>query len=84
LKTIEFVASSGTMSRAVDFVIGTVLGATMAHFVIDAGAWRLSQSLQTEYMGKRFDFIIGKAKSIAFGNTNYPLLPLCTNRVRSY
>jgi len=60
LKTIEFVASSGTVSKIVDFIIGAVLGATMAHFVIDAGAWKLSKPLQRIYMGQRFDFIFAR------------------------
>jgi hypothetical protein len=27
--------------------------------VVDAGAWRLSQSLQRLYIGKRFAFVFG-------------------------
>jgi len=60
LKTIQFVASSDTLSKIVDFIFGAVLGATMAHFVIDAGAWRLSKPLQRMYMGKRFDFVFAR------------------------
>ena len=44
----------------VDFIIGAVLGATMAHFVVDAGAWRLSQTLQRVYISKRFAFVFGQ------------------------
>ena len=67
LKTVEFVTTHPTLMRIVDFVIGAVLGATMAHFVVDAGAWRLSQSLQRTYIGKRFAFVFGDA-----GNRSNP------------
>lgn len=60
LKTIELLTSSPTLLVFVDLIIGAVLGATMAHFVIDAGAWRLSRPMQRTYMGKRFGFILGK------------------------
>ena len=63
LKTIEFLAADKTLIRIVDFVIGATIGATMAHFVIDAGAWRLSQSLQRTYIGKRFAFVFGQPRS---------------------
>ena len=62
LKTIEFFASNGRLLKVADFVIGAVLGATMAHFVIDAGAWRLSQPLQRMYMGKRFNFVFARGE----------------------
>jgi hypothetical protein len=61
LKTVEFVTRNPALIRIVDFLIGAVLGATMAHFVVDAGAWRLSQSLQRSYIGKRFAFVFGRA-----------------------
>jgi hypothetical protein len=57
LKSLEFVKSSGWLVHVFDFLFGAVLGATMAHFVIDAGAWRLSKLPQREYMTKRFGFI---------------------------
>jgi hypothetical protein len=57
LKTFEFFTAHATLLKFVDFIIGAILGATMAHFVIDAGAWKLSQSLQRMYIGKRFAFI---------------------------
>ena len=59
LKTLELISTHGTLVRIVDFIIGAILGATMAHFVVDAGAWRLSQSLQRMYIGKRFAFVFG-------------------------
>jgi hypothetical protein len=59
LKTVELITAHATLIRVVDFIIGAILGATMAHFVVDAGAWRLSQSLQRMYIGKRFAFVFG-------------------------
>lgn len=59
LKAVELITAHATLIRVVDFVIGAILGATMAHFVVDAGAWRLSQSLQRMYIGKRFAFVFG-------------------------
>jgi len=57
LKAAEFVTAHAGLLRVVDFLIGAILGATMAHFVVDASAWRLSQSLQRMYIGKRFAFL---------------------------
>ncbi|HKG78854.1 MAG TPA: hypothetical protein VKA78_05530 [Pyrinomonadaceae bacterium] len=62
LKTIEFFTAHATLLRVVDFAIGAILGATMAHFVIDAGAWKLSQSLQRRYIGKRFGFVFANRR----------------------
>ncbi len=57
LRGFEFVKSNALLVRSFDFFFGAVLGATMAHFVIDAGAWRLSKRPQREYMSKSFGFI---------------------------
>lgn len=57
LRSFELVKSNGFLVWSFDFLFGAVLGATMAHFVIDAGAWRLSKLPQREYMSKRFGFI---------------------------
>lgn len=59
LRGFEFVKNNGLLIRAGDFLFGAVLGATMAHFVIDAGAWRLSRAEQRQYMTKSFGFILG-------------------------
>lgn len=61
VKTFEFFTAHATLG---DFIIGAILGATMAHFVIDAGAWKLSQSLQRKYIGKRFAFVFAKPSSV--------------------
>jgi hypothetical protein len=60
LKAVELITAHPTLMKVVDFIIGAVLGATMAHFVVDAGAWRLSQTLQRMYIGKRFAFVFGQ------------------------
>lgn len=62
LKGIELFTANKNLMRFVDFVIGAILGATMAHFVIDAGAWRLSQTLQRTYIGKRFAFVFARPR----------------------
>lgn len=62
LKAVEMIKSSTLMMRSVDFLVGAILGATMAHFVIDAGAWRLSRVAQRAYMSKRFAFLLNSGK----------------------
>lgn len=57
-RAFAFVKSNALLVRSFDFLFGAVLGATMAHFVIDAGAWRLSKQPQREYMSKRFGFVL--------------------------
>lgn len=60
LKQVELVKSSWFYTAVADFLFGAVLGATMSHFVIDAGAWKLSMARQRAYISKRFDFIFNK------------------------
>lgn len=63
LRTYDFVKANSWLVWGFDFLFGAVLGATMAHFVVDAGAWRLSQLPQREYMTKSFGFIFTAKKS---------------------
>lgn len=58
LKAFEAVRSSSVLLHSVNFLVGAILGATMAHFVIDAGAWRLSRVAQRAYMSRRFGFLL--------------------------
>jgi hypothetical protein len=58
LKGLEFIRQQALLARSLDFLVGAVFGATMAHFVIDAGAWRLSRAAPRAYMVKRFGFIL--------------------------
>jgi hypothetical protein len=39
------------------FVSGGLLGLTIAHFIVDAHAWKLSQPEQREFIKKRLDLI---------------------------
>ncbi|MBD0325088.1 MAG: hypothetical protein ICV68_01575 [Pyrinomonadaceae bacterium] len=64
LRQYEFVRNSRLLVMGFDFLFGAVLGATMAHFVIDAGAWRLSKLPQREYMTKSFGFIFGAKSAV--------------------
>lgn len=57
LREFEIVKSTWAYARVADFLFGAVLGATMAHFVVDADAWRLSIESRREYIKKRFSFV---------------------------
>ena len=62
LKGSDWIGGSGMWSRSLDFLVGIGLGTTIAHFVIDAGAWRLSQSSTKDYVSKRFAFLFGASR----------------------
>lgn len=51
---LQYMTKDGTIGG---FVFGVYLGIVMAHFVIDAGVWRLSEPFQRKYMGQRFQFL---------------------------
>jgi hypothetical protein len=55
------IASSPMLMHVIDFLAGIGLGTTVAHFVIDAGAWRLSQSSAKRYVAQRFGFLFQRA-----------------------
>ena len=57
LRGFEVVQNTWAYARFADFLFGAVLGATMAHFVVDADAWRLSLASRREYIKKRFSFV---------------------------
>jgi hypothetical protein len=57
LKGIEWIGSNPIPATVIDFLAGIGLGTTLAHFVIDAGAWRLSQPSARNYMTHRFGFL---------------------------
>jgi hypothetical protein len=63
LRKYEFVKNNWLLVKSFNFLFGAVLGATMAHFVIDAGAWRLSKVAQREYMTKSFGFIFASKET---------------------
>ena len=72
LRALEAIRNSVALTRSVDFLVGAILGATMAHFVIDAGAWRLSKVAQRAYMSKRFGFLLNPQKTKADLQTAEP------------
>jgi hypothetical protein len=57
LKEFDLVRSSAILLKVMDFLFGAVLGTTMAHFVIDAGAWRLTRASTRAYVKNRFGFV---------------------------
>lgn len=48
------------LPNQIDFLAGGLLGMTMAHFVIDAHAWKLSQPNQKKFILSRFGFLMNK------------------------
>ena len=63
LREMTFVKDTWAFARVADFLYGAMLGATMSHFVVDAGAWRLSMAKQRSYMTRRFYFVFGHKKA---------------------
>ena len=59
LKGSDWTGGSATWGRLLDFMVGISIGTTIAHFVIDAGAWRLSQSSAKDFVARRFAFLFG-------------------------
>ncbi|MBF0679907.1 MAG: hypothetical protein IR164_13320 [Devosia sp.] len=52
---------TGDMARfTIDLAVGAVLGATMAHFLIDAYTWKLSNPTSRTYILQRFKFLFAK------------------------
>ena len=41
-------------------IYGAMVGVVMAHFVLDAGIWRLREPFQRGYMRKKFYFIFNR------------------------
>jgi hypothetical protein len=64
-KNVEFFTRNASLMRVADFIFGAILGATMSHFIVDAGAWRLSQTLQRTYIGKRFGFVFASKPKVS-------------------
>ncbi|MBX3536669.1 MAG: hypothetical protein KF735_03465 [Chelatococcus sp.] len=63
LATSVFYGSSDAAAFAIDLAVGAVLGATMAHFLIDAHTWRLSNPTSRDYVRQRFAFLFSKPPS---------------------
>jgi hypothetical protein len=60
LKGMEAARQSPWLMRFADFLVGAILGTTMAHFLIDAGAWKLSMTRQRAYITERFNFLFNR------------------------
>ena len=69
LKGGDWAGGTPTWSRLLDFMVGISVGTTIAHFVIDAGAWRLSQSSTKEFVARRFAFLF-ETRSPGVGPTS--------------
>jgi hypothetical protein len=58
---VAFAVGGGLLLREWEttsgFLFGAYLGVVMAHFVLDAGMWRLSEPFQRRYMAERFSFL---------------------------
>jgi hypothetical protein len=57
LKAFAPAGSSPILTTAIDFLAGIGLGFTVAHFVIDAAAWRLGRASARRYVTERFGFL---------------------------
>jgi hypothetical protein len=57
LRGYDLISQHRYLVTLLDFLVGAVFGGTLAHFVIDAGAWRLRSALPRAYITKRFGFI---------------------------
>lgn len=62
LKAAGWGESTLLLRGALDFAAGMVLGTAAAHFIVDAGAWRLSEPPIRAYMASRFGFLLGPAR----------------------
>ena len=55
------------LKTSLDFALGMSLGCTLAHFVIDAGAWRLRQPSVRAYLTRRFGFLFDPTPAASRG-----------------
>lgn len=63
LRLVDAVNARPALRTTIDFLVGVTIGATMAHFVVDAGAWKLSLARQREYVTGKFGFIFARRSS---------------------
>lgn len=61
LKSLAVVTTTPAAPALLDFLAGISLGLTVSHFVIDAGAWRLSRPSVRQYVTRRFAFLFEPA-----------------------
>ena len=67
LKALAPIEASVILTSVLDFLAGIGLGTTLAHFVVDAGAWKLSQPAARRYVRDRFAFLFEPAPTRAHG-----------------
>lgn len=61
LQHVGWIRSDPLLLGLADLLLGMSLGCTLAHFVIDAGAWRLSLPPVRHYLTRRFSFLFARA-----------------------
>jgi hypothetical protein len=52
---------------AVRLVFGAYLGAVMAHFVVDAGLWRLRDPFPRAFLARRVPYLMQTAPAVRSG-----------------
>jgi hypothetical protein len=67
LKALAPIEASVILTSVLDFLAGIGLGTTLAHFVVDAGAWKLSQPAARRYVRGRFAFLFEPAPTRTHG-----------------
>ena len=60
VKAVSSVGASPILTTMIDLLAGIGLGTTIAHFVVDAGAWRLSRPSARQYVTRRFGFLFDR------------------------
>ena len=54
---IWFTRNPNIPEDIINYMIGLQFGITVAHFIIDADAWKLSEKSQRNYIQERYDFL---------------------------
>jgi hypothetical protein len=67
---LGWVQADSALSTAVDFALGMSLGCTLAHFVIDASAWRLRRPSVRAYLARRFGFLFASTPPASRGSAS--------------
>ena len=58
-------ATDPSLKLLIDILAGGVLGATIAHFILDARVWKLSRPEARAYITQKFDFVFAQPKRSA-------------------
>jgi len=62
---LKALGAMGSLGGVLDFLAGMSVGTTIAHFVVDAGAWRLSRPSARRYVTERFGFLFERGPARA-------------------